>query len=83
VTVDPYTTISLSTAMACTLLDSLSTDEVIGRTNSPLKSQAVETAVLSLATDPQVILGEAMDTATTIFPQRLAPPKRGTILHHL
>jgi hypothetical protein len=43
----------------------------------------MESAVLSIATDLQTVLGEAMATTTAIFPQKPVAPIRGTLFQHL
>jgi len=47
-------------------------------------SQDTKIHILELANTPQDILGEAMATATTMFPHKVAPPPtRGTLPRHL
>ena len=84
IAVDSTAAIALSSAMAHTLLESLSDDDNQGQNNRPPPCpQGVEVAILSIASDLQTILEEAMRTATTIFPQKPAAPKKGTLPQHL
>jgi hypothetical protein len=47
-------------------------------------SQDTKTHILELANTLQDILGEAMATATTMFPHKVAPPPtKGTLPRHL
>ena len=43
----------------------------------------MEAAIPSIASDLQIIMGEAMTTAMAIFPQTLAAPKKDTLTQHL
>ena len=74
--VDLAAAIALSSAMVRTLLDSLSINDNQGQKATPPSPQRGEATILSIASDLQIILGEVMVTATAIFPQKLAAPKR-------
>jgi len=82
VMVDSYTAISLFTTMARTLLDSLSTNEGSNPAHAPLNPQETEAVVLSLANDLYTILGDAMNTATAMFPQKPTTLIRGSLPKH-
>ena len=69
----------LALAMARRLLDSLSSKDIQGHHDASLSLQAVEASILSIASDLKTILGEAMATATTIFPQKPVAPNKGTL----
>ena len=83
VAVDSATATALASAMARTLLDSLSRDNNQGQHDTSLIPQGVEATILSIASDLETILGEAMTTATTKFPQKPVAPKKGTLPQHL
>jgi hypothetical protein len=51
--------------------------------DTPPSPQEVEAAILSIGSDLQTIMGEAMPTATTFFTRKPAAPKKGTLPHHL
>ena len=67
VAVDSVAATALASAMARTLLDLLSIDNNQGQHDTSLTPQGVEADILSMASDLQTILGEAMTTAATIF----------------
>ena len=83
VTVNSYISISISTAMVCTLLKSMSTDDANGHTDPPMNPQVEGLVVLCLANDLKSILGESMDTATAMIPQKPSDLGRGTFPNHL
>jgi len=83
VVVDSATATALASAMARTLLDFLSVDNNQGQQDTSTTSQGVEAAILSIASDLKGILGEAMTSATAIFPQKPAAPKNGILPQHL
>ena len=64
--------------MARSLLDYMSCDNQ-GQGKPPSNPQEVESDILSIANDLLTILGEAMESATAIFPQKPAAPKRGPL----
>jgi hypothetical protein len=85
VTIDSYTAIMLAKATALSLRDSL---EFPSGTISPEGvrevSQDTKTHIIELANTLQDILGEAMDTASAMFPHKKSPsPTRGTLPRHL
>ena len=61
-------TVTLATATARSLLDSLSCDQHKREYPPPPTGGGVESAILPLATDFHDILGESMTMTTTIFP---------------
>jgi hypothetical protein len=85
VTVDSYAAIMLARATALSLKDSLkSPTRAISPKGNKEISQDTKTHILELANTLQDILGEAMDTATAMFPHKAAPPpSRGTLPRHL
>ncbi len=85
VTVYSYTTIMLARATALSLKGSLeSPTGTISLEGNKETSQDTKTHILELANILQEILGEAMDTATAMFPHKEAPPpSRGTLPRHL
>jgi len=83
VAVDSVTTTALASAMARTLLGYLSLDDNQGQHNTLPSPKGVEAAILSIASDLQTILGEAMPTATAISPQKQAAPKKNTLPQQL
>jgi hypothetical protein len=85
VTVDSYTAIMFARATALSLKDSLEfpTGAISLEVNKET-SQDTKTHILELANTLQDILGEAMDTVTTMFPHKAAPPpSRGTLPRYL
>ena len=77
------TATALASVMARMLLDSLSTDDNQEQKDTPPSPHGKEAAILSVASNLQIILGEAMTTATTIFPQKPAAPKKGPLPQNL
>jgi hypothetical protein len=71
--------------MALSLLDSLdSSPEEISPQGHREVSQTTTAHILDLAKHLQLILGEAMGTATTMFSHRTAPaPSKSTLPRHL
>jgi hypothetical protein len=68
VAVDSATATALASAMASTLLDSVSAVDTQGQKDTPPSSQGVEAAILSISSDLHKILREAMTTVIAIFP---------------
>ncbi len=58
---------ALAPAMARTLLDTLSDNDIQGKNIAPPNRQEVEDAILSIASELKTILGEAMSITITIF----------------
>jgi len=84
VAVDSYATIPLAKAMGHSILDSLAHYPEDSPTRDTLDPQFVSTSILGLANDIQVILGDALVEATTMFPHKPpATPSRGTLPRHL
>ncbi len=65
--VDPAVAIALSSAMTSPLLDSLSLDEIQEQKVPAPNLERVEAAILSIASDLQTVLGEALATAIIIY----------------
>ncbi len=80
---DSASATALASAMARTLLDTLSETDTHGQGTSTLTHREAKTVILDIALDLQTILGEAMATATNIFPQKPATRKTGALPHHL
>ncbi len=82
VTVDSYNAIMLARATALSLKDSLEFPTgAISLEGNRETSYDAKTRILELANTIQDILGEAMDTATAMFPYKAAlPPSGGTPL---
>ena len=76
VAVASSTATALVSAMARTLVDSLSADDNQGRKDTLPSPQVVEVVIISIASDLQTILEEAMTTATTRRKER-NPLQRG------
>ncbi len=85
VTVDSYTAIMLARATTLSLKDSFEFPTgAISPEGNREPSRDTKTHILELANTLQDILGEAMDTATTMFPHKaVPPPSRGTLPRHL
>ena len=85
VTIDSFTAIMLAKATALSLKDSLEFPSgAISPEGVRETSQDTKTHILELANTLQDILGEAMDTATTMFPHKaVLPSSRGTLPRHL
>ncbi len=82
--VDSHAATSLAKAMGHSLLASL--DHVSGNipTSEALDPQGIVSSIVGLANDIQAILGEALTTATDMFPHKPpANPGRGTLPRHI
>ena len=83
-TVDSYAATSLAKAMGHSLLASLGHWPGNSPTGDTLNNQCLASAVVGLANDIQAILGDALTTATTMFPHKPpATPGKGTLPRHL
>jgi hypothetical protein len=84
VTVDSYAATSLAKAMGHSLLASLGHGPGNIPTGGTLDTQCIASAVVGLANDIQAILGDALTTATAMFPHKPpAKPGKGTLPWHL
>jgi len=85
VAVDSHSSTTLAKAMTLSLLDSLDSSPVeISPQGHKEMSQITTAHILDLANHLQSIPWEAMDTATSMFPHRIAPaPSRNTLSRHL
>ena len=85
VSVDSHTVVMFARATALSLKDSLDyTNGDISPMGKKEISQDTRTHILELANTLQDILGEAMDTAKSMFPHKATPPpSRGTLPRHL
>ncbi len=84
VTVDSYAATSLSMAMGHSLLASLSHGPGNIPASDAIDSQCVASTIVGLANDIQAILGDALTSATTMFPHTPpAKPGKGTLPRHL
>ncbi len=73
--VESHTATMLARATAHSLMDSIEfRTELISSEGNRETSQDNNTHILELANTLQDILGEAMATATTMFPHKVAPP---------
>ena len=75
VAVDSHTATTLAKATALSLMTLIEFPTgPISPEGTRETSQDTKTHILELANTLQDILGEAMDTATTMFPYKVAPP---------
>jgi hypothetical protein len=79
VVVESATATALASAMACTLLDSLSVDDNQGQHDTLPSPQEIKAAIISIASDLHTILREGTTTAIDIFLHKPATPKKGTL----
>jgi len=83
-TVDSYTAISLAKAMGHSFLASLGHGHRNIPTSDTIDTHCITPSIIGLANDIHVILGDALTTATTMFPHKLpAKPGKGTLPQHL
>jgi hypothetical protein len=84
VTVDSYATTSLAKVLGHSLLVSLGSGPGNISKGAPIDTQCIASMVVGIANDIQAILGDALTTATTMFPHKPpAKPGKGTIPRHL
>ena len=83
-TVDSCAVTSLAKATGHSLVASLGHGPGNIPIGDTLDTQCIASAVVGLANDIQAILGDALTTATTMFPHKPpAKPGKGTIPRHL
>ena len=84
VTVDSYAATSLAKAMGHSLLASLGHGPGNIPTSDTIDPHCIASSIVGLANDIQAILGDALITATTMFPHKPpATPGKGTLPRHL
>ncbi len=84
VAVESYAATSLAKAMCHAILASLDHELRSNPTYDAIDPSCVESSILGLANDIQAILGDALTTATTMFPHNPpATPNKGTLPRHL
>ena len=82
VAVDSHTATMLARATALSLMDSIEFPTMpISLEGNRETSQDTKTHILELVNTLQDILGEAMATATIMFPHKMAPPHLGARSH--
>ena len=82
VAVNSYTATILTRDTTLSLMDSIEfPNETISPEGNRETSQDSKTHILELANTLQDILGDAMNTATIMFPHKVAPPPLGARSH--